>query len=265
MLDCILSVAWAFLHQILLSRAPALCNFDTKNKNKNKPTAKRQPDSRPQPLTHTHKHLCFKTDLLNTHDFLSSSHFHLTYGDAEVQWPLRMVMWHWRQEDPMVLERQVGKAFLLPLVKLRAGRGKPVVIQKHKIFLLPSPQIIAEQFCTHIPDVYNVTQMMWSFESTHQPHDFGNIKTSFFFLKHHHRESLPQKTQNYLLSLRPLNRCAEIIYKEWPPDRDTTFILKLQRIFPVIVNFFNYCFLLKDKLYNKLWRIIIEKIIMARQ
>lgn len=60
----------------------------------------------------------------------------------------------------MVLERQVSKAFLLPLVKLRAGRGKPAVIQKHKIFLLPSPQIIAEQFCTHIPDVYNVTQMM---------------------------------------------------------------------------------------------------------
>ena len=93
LLACILSVAWAFLYQILLGRAPALCNFDIKKTK----TSQQQNDSQtqtPQP-THTHtQHLCFTTDLLNT-AFLSSSHFQITPRDAKVIWPLRMVMWHW--------------------------------------------------------------------------------------------------------------------------------------------------------------------------
>lgn len=166
---------------------------------------------------------------------------------------------------PYGLERQVGKAFLSPLVKLRVGRGKPEVIQKHKNISSPFPSNHCWAILHTNPrriQCHSDDEIFWVNAPTTWLWQYQNL---IFFLKHHHRESLPPKTQNYLLSLRPLNRCAEIIYKEWPPDRDTTFILKLQRIFPVIVNFFNYCFLLKDKLYNKLWRIIIEKIIMARQ
>lgn len=117
-------MAWAYSPQILLGRAPRLCNFDittTTKKRNDKNNAQTQ-----APKPHTYKTICalgtfssgFKHGIL-------SSHFQIIRWDAEVTWPLWMLTWLWGWGGPAVRRgRQIGKESLVTfLVHLWLGKN----------------------------------------------------------------------------------------------------------------------------------------------
>lgn len=106
------SVAWAYLLQILPGRAPHLCNFDIKNKNQQQNNIQTQ-----APKPHGDKTTCALGKFLSgfKHGILS-----FTFSDNTLGYKSQVAHFEGQMtfgvgwEDPTFLERQVGKAFLSP-------------------------------------------------------------------------------------------------------------------------------------------------------